>query len=78
MEWVGHLRKSRVHGVRFREWRREGQRSAGTLRANDGCLSCWREGRKQPAVGVEVCEEVGVCRRVCTRVGVCGVRAGVR
>lgn len=25
---------------------------------NDGCLSYWRERRKQPAVGVEACEEV--------------------
>lgn len=25
---------------------------------NDGCLSYWREGRKQPAVGVEAYEEV--------------------
>lgn len=37
---------------------------------NDGCLSYWREGRKQPAVGVEACEEVeprnrGLCPFVC-------------
>lgn len=29
----------------------------GDAGVNDGCLSYWREGHKQPAVGVEACEE---------------------
>ena len=63
--WVGHLRKSGIHGARRGEGARRGGASAraaqGTQRVNDGCLSCWKKRHKQSAVGTEACEEVEVC-----------------